>query len=463
MKTVRLAAGLLQVLVLVIVSAVMIPGSDPFQVSAHQCVMQLSTRGSTRELIPGSNRFQIAETGNIEPSSAVAYGGGHHVVVYTRLNRESNKSVSASVMPGQDDNPTDDYRISDQEFDCKQPAIAYHAKSGLFIILYKHHHNEIYAQLFSPTTTDGKIGPVVLISDNATEKGHPVIACNQLNGVCLVAYQQDGTDIKGRYIGVNDEKFVVLSDVYDLASVIAVDQPRLAWGRDQGTFLLAYNEQAAAGETRPSFTHLYDQYDPTASDIRLHPSAPVLPAELFPPDNDALVSDIAFDPCTEQFVLTIDYDEAGNPSGFDLWAAMVHASQPNTTGVFTIANSTAKEHGGAIHFITPDDAHPPCGNRDRLVVAYINDQAGLLAAELRGNSHPSAPSYEVDPVKQHLLVANHTIMYQVSSPSLTHHAQDMGVLVVYEHHYLASEEYDIWGNFLSINTYNYLYLPLVMR
>ena len=88
------------------------------------------------------------------------------------------------------------------------------------------------------------------------------------------------------------------------------------------------------------------------------------------------------------------------------------------------------------------------------MVAYINDQAGLLAADLRGNSNPTAPSQEVDPVAQHLLVANHTIMCQVSSPSLTHNALDMGMLVVYEHHYLASEEYDIWGNFLSINIYN---------
>jgi hypothetical protein len=458
MKAVKLAAGLLQALVLAFSPAVVRQEFTLIPLGVHQEIPPSTTGIAARGIYPVSEGFYIAESGKIKPSSAVAYGGGNYVVLYVTENKDQLESIHAAVISDQDDGPGV-YPISNHPQDCGHPAIAYEASSGLFIIVYAHNHKDIYVVVFSPSTET--VGPAILISEDEVSKGFSAVACNQLDGVCLVAYQQGGTHIKGRYIDVSSEGIGGLSEIYDLADDIQIDQPHLAWGWGQGTFLLAYNEQLASGEVRPTYTHVFDQDDPQEDEVLLHPSAPVLPGGLFPPGSQAFLTDAAFDPCTEKFVLTIEYDEVGDGDNFDLWGAVVHARDPISGGGFPIANTPADEYGGAIRFITADHVMPTCGAMDLLVAAYINADVGLMAAELRGNSNPTAPGYAVEPVDQHLVLAGHTDMYQLSFVALSSGSPDRQVLVLYERFFPYSEDYEIWGQFLAVSTLTYL--PLVVR
>ena len=244
MKAVVLVVSLLQVLVLAF-STGLIP-QEPALIPAgvQQVSPQPNTPYSARGISPVRDAFLIAETGEIQPSSAVAYGGGEGVVVFLKSDKHGDNNIYAAVISGQDDGPFV-YPISNHAQNCGHPAIAYHASSGLFIILYTHHQQDIYAVVFSPSTA--LIGPAHLISDDEVNKGNPAVACNQLDGVCLVAYQQSDTHIKGRYIEVSSEGIGGMSELYDFADAFQVDQPRLAWGRGKGAFLLAFNEQLASG------------------------------------------------------------------------------------------------------------------------------------------------------------------------------------------------------------------------
>ena len=460
MKAIKLAAGMILVLSSIISPVDLLNSTDLTHVEAYQAAIKPSTTGMIRELQPNGDAFRIAETGDIDPSTAVAYGGGYHVIVYTKRNtRNHNENIFATVVPGKETGDINGYPISSLDSDYGHPAIAYHARSGLFIILYSHLQTEIYAQVFSPASET--IGPAFLISDDEVHKGLPAIACNQLDGVCLAVYQQNGTQIKGRYLEASNGEIINLSAIYDLTSGLEVDQPRLAWGRGQGTFLLAYDERLASGEVRPAYTHLYDQHDPLAAEVLLHPSMPVIPGGVFSDGHDAFISDIAFDPCTEQFVLMIEYDAAGDGGNLDLWAAVLHAREPILNGTFPIADSPVSEQGGAIRFITADQETYVCGNQGRLVVAYINADVGLMATELRGNSNPKKPSYAVDPAHQHLLIANHTNMFRITNCILSSSGKGNQVLIAYDFLGIESSEFIIMGQFLSI--IRSVYLPLVMR
>ena len=460
MKAIKLAAGMILVLSSIISPVDFLNSTDLTHVEAYQAAIKPSTRGMIRELQPNGDAFLIAETGDIDPSKAVAYGGGYHVIVYTKRNTRNHfENIFATVVPGKETGDLNDYPISSLDSDYEHPAIAYHANSGLFIILYSHLQSEIYARVFSPANET--IGPAVLISDDEVHKGFPAIACNQFDVICLAVYQQNGTLIKGRYLEVVNGEIINLSAIYDLTSDLEVDQPRLAWGRGQGTFLLAYDERLASGEVRPAYTHIYDQRDPLAAEVLLHPSMPVIPGSVFSHGHDAFISDIAFDPCTEQFVLMIEYDAAGDGGSFDLWAAVLHARETIMNGTFPIADSPVSEQGGAIQFITADQETYVCGNRDRLVVAYINADVGLMATELRGNSNPKKPSYKVDPVDQHLLIANQPDMFRITNSILSSTGKGNQVLIAYDFLGIESSEFIIMGQFLSI--IHSVYLPLVMR
>ncbi len=97
----------------------------------------------------------------------------------------------------------------------------------------------------------------------------------------------------------------------------------------------------------------------------------------------------------------------------------------------------------------------------REVVAYINADVGLMATVLCGNSNPSDPSYTVESVDQHLVIAHHNPIHQVSSVLLSNSAQNGQVMVLYEQYYPFSATFELWGQFLAVNVLTNL--PLVMR
>lgn len=460
MKAVNLAVGLLQVLLMTFNPAVIVRDAAFISDGGQQVTLRAPKAGSSRTINHTNNPIHIDETGKIEPSSAVGQGVRDFVFVYVKENRYEKKAIYASTITFEGiKHPQFPIPISDHDSDCGQPAIAYHASSELFVIVYAHNHQDIYVRIFSPSSEF--VGPGVMISDDQSNKGHPVIACNQAEGSCLVAYQFDDADIKGRYIEVDSDGIAGMSEVYDLTDTATVGKPHLAWGRGSGTYLVAYNERIMTGEVRPRFTHVSDQDDPLAAEKYLHPSQPVVPDDFYPTGKDAFVTDVAFDPCTRKYVLTLDYDPTGGGQNFDVWAAVIHATDPISSGAFAIAETSVKEYGAAIRFFTADHAIPACGSMDRLMVAYINADIGLMAVELRGNSNPTAPNYHFDPADQHQVIAHHKNMFDVSSVTLSSGLQDMRVLVAYEMYGTASAEYAIWGRFIAVR--NHIYLPLVLR
>ena len=435
MKAIKVAVGLVLVLVLL-----------------------LSMGGFSQDLAPDPQTLWIAVSEDAERWPAVAGGGDHIMVVYVKEDRQSIDNIFASVIPDESAKPLL-YPISKHEADCAHPDVAYHASSGLFIVVYSCNHSDVYVQTFSPTTES--VGVLEVIASGDATSGYPAIACNQAESSCLIAYHYDESQIKGRYINLNSTGITGLSDIYDLSDAADAGRPYLAWGKGVGTYLVAYNEQLAAAEVQPSFTHVIDHDDPVMVEKFLHPSTLAVPPGFSSTGYDALVSDAAFDPCTQKFLISFDYDAAGDGSNYDVWAAVVHPTDPINFTPMPIADTPVSESNSAISYVSGDTQTPSCGTMDRLLVGYINDEVGLMAVELRGSSSPSTPVYTCETANQHHVVEYHTPMDRVNDMRILGGAADRRFLMVYEIYHPFSGDYDVWGKFVGL--LDLVYLPLVLR
>ena len=414
---------------------------------------------ATRGLTTATDPIYFAVSTDVERWPAAAHGGDANVVVYVKKDKQGNDAIYASVLSSGQTDPLP-YPISSFAGNCAHPAIAYQAASGWFVIVYVCDATAILAQVFQPATE--VVGPIVTISaDDGTPNADPAVVCNQTAGACLVAFQYDLSRVKGAYVDVDSAGITHISSVYDLSDGIVTGRPYLAWGREMGTYLVAYSEQHSAGEILPGYTHVIDQDDPLVTIKYLHPSTPAVPSDFSPSGYDALVSDAVFDPCTQKFLISFDYDAAGDGSNFDVWATVVHPTDPINFTPIPIADTPVSEHNSAISFVSSGHQTPSCGSMDRLLIGYINEVLGLMAVELRGDSNPSNPVYTYDAANQHLLIENHTNMYHINEVRIAHGPGDKRYMLVYDIHHLSSGDEDIWGKFIGL--LDLVYLPLVLR
>jgi hypothetical protein len=418
----------------------------------------LSTGGFSQELVPDPQTLWIAVSDDAERWPAVAGGGDHMVIVFVKADRFGIDNIFASVIT--DDSTTPFYYpISKHDVDCAQPDIAYHASSGLFLVVYTCNQTDVYLRTFSPTTET--VGPLELIASGDNARGYPAIACNQAAGSCLVAFNHDHSLVKGAYVDVDSSGINRISPVYDLSDATSAGKPYLVWGKGFGSYLVAYAEQHSIGGVLPSYTHVIDHDDPLVDIKYLHPSTPAVPHGFSPSGYDVLVSDAVFDPCTQTFLISVDYDAAGDGSNFDVWAAVVHPTDPINFTAVPIADSLKSEHDSAISFVAGEAQPPSCGTMDRLLVGYINEEEGLMAVELRGDSSPSSPVYTCDAENQHLLVEYHTPTDRVNAVQILGGAGERRFMMVYQIHHPFSSDDDIWGKI--IGRLDKVYLPLVLQ
>jgi hypothetical protein len=421
-------------------------------------VLLLSTGGSAQDLAPDPQTLWIAVSEDAERWPAAAGGGNQMVVVFVKEDRHGIDNIYASVISDESAKPLP-YTISEHDADCAHPAIAYHASSGLFLVVYSCNHSDIFVQTFSPTTET--VGEYEVIASGGATRGYPAITCNQTTGSCLVAFQYDQSLVKGAYVDVDSSGINHISSVYDLSDTTMAGRPHLAWGNGIGTYLAAYSEQQSTGEILPGYTHVMDHDDPLVAKKYLHPSTAAVPPGFSPSGFDALVTDLTFDPCTQKYLISFDYDAEGDGSNFDVWAAVVHPTAPITYIPMSIAEAPVSEFNSAISFVSGDTQTPSCGSMDRLLVGYINDEEGLMAVGLRGNSSPSSPVYTCDAANHHHVVEYHTPMDRVNDVWILGGAGERHFLMVYEINHPFSGDDDIWGKFVGL--LDLVYLPLVMR
>ena len=458
MKAIKVAVGLVLVLVLMLSHGAlaqdmwMIPAGLNFSLFGEK--LGVSPSG----LAPDPSTIWIAVTEDAERWPAVAHGGDHVVVVYVKEDRHGIDNIFASVISDESTKPLL-YPISEHDADCGFPDIAYHVSSGLFIVVYTCNQTDVYSRTFSPTNET--VGVLEVIASGDATRGYPAIACSQTTGSCLVAFQHDHSRVKGVYIDLDGSGIYRISPVYDLSDATAAGRPYLEWSNSVGTYLVAYSEQHSTGEILPSYTHVIDHDDPILVEKFLHPSTPAVPPGFSPSGYDALVSDVVYDPCTQKFLISFDYDAAGDGSNFDVWAAVVHPTDPINFTPIPIADTPVSEFNSAISFVTNDSQIPSCGAMDRLLVGYINDEVGLMAVELSSNSSSSTPVYTCDTAHQHHVVEYHTPMDRVNAVRILGRAGERRFMMVYEIYHPFSGDDDIWGKYVGL--LDLVYLPLVMR
>ena len=460
MKAIKVAVSLILALVLMLSTGGlaqdlwMIPAGLSFSLFGEKVASQ------TNGLAADPSTIWVAVTEDVERWPDVAHGGDQILVVFTKTKNQIG-NIYASVISESHPNPLL-YPITNNNADCGHPAISYHSSSGLFIVVYEKDHHEIIMQAISVMSGNLEIvGKPAVISGDDAEKGYPAIACSQTNDSCLVAFQYERSQVKGTYVDVDNSGINYVSPVYDLSDAIAAGRPYLAWGNGVGTYLVAYTEQKSTGEILPGYTHVIEHDDPLVDIKYLHPSTPAVPPGFSPSGYDALVSDVAFDPCTQKFLISIDYDAAGDGSNFDVWTAILHSTDSINFTPMAVADSPGSEHSSAISFVTTDSQSPSCGAMDRLLVGYINDEVGLMAVELRGNSSSSTPVYTCDAAHQHHVVECHTSSDRVNAVRILGGAGERRFLMVYQINQPFSSDEDIWGKFVRL--LDLVYLPLVMR
>lgn len=459
MKEIIMTVGCLLVMVTMIITPVAALDFDS-SFLLLQDRLPLRTEILQSVQIPTDEPIIIEEVENFDPSSALTSGANEMVITYVKTDKNEVNSIYAAVILN-DGLDLYKYKVSNHLFSCDNPAIGYVENGNFYIITYECNQKDIYAQLFSPSTET--IGPMVQIANNDLTIGYPSIACNQAISSCLIAFQYNHNQIKGRYIDVDSSGINLLGDLYDLSDASFARKPYLVWGKNSGTYLVAYDEQLGSGEFIPGFTHVHDHYDSSLGQKFYHSNTSALPSEFSPYDYDASVTDITFDPCTQKYLVLYEYDTEGDKSNIDLWAAIIHETDPINMGVFSIADSLENEHSGAISFISAVNHPAACGAMDKLVVAYVNTAVGVMTVELRGNDHTLIPNYSVDPVEQHLLIQQKASSFELQHPMITNEPTGTELLIAYERYWIASGDYDILGRYIHIQSQLPYYLPLVMR
>jgi len=426
-------------------------------------------QSADRNVKPASDIINIAISPYVnEKSPDIAHGGDYYMVVYEE-EYETQDSITARVFSNDGDLVNTFYIQSCSKNYCEYPAIAYEAKSGYFLVAYGYLFSgsdwDIYVEAVSPTEGVLKEGFSMVATSTSDEK-YPSIACNQEDGACLVAYQTNSsTPIMGRFLEINslEEDITFLGAPYALTDASIGVEPRLAWGRGTETFMVTYRSEAPGGQFSSMYTHIHDQ-PVNSGDQYLHGNAYVISPGYFGNDHNISNNDVAFDPCTQRYIVTFGYDYYGDNSDYDIYAVAKHGTQAFGGVPFAIVSSPHYTNHSRISFVTDDDLAPVCGSMDRLVFTYWNDALGIMAGELRGNNNASNPAYDGDTVFDHLLIHPHLPGQNksVSSPEISSGSMLGEMFVVFEYYDTnVPYEFNVKGQIIHIMEKSFL--PLIIQ
>ena len=384
---------------------------------------------------------------------AVAYGRGYYMVVY-----EADGAIIGKVY-----NTAGDWQhthtIVDHPNGSAYPSVAYEAQSGLFVVAYQFTYNQEGRQnihVFAVSPTDGKLETGVPLAISSYDETRPSIACKHTNSTCLVAFQHSKESrIKGGFVSVSSSGITLEGTPRNLTAATGAYRPKLAWGMDSGYYMVTYNwiESLSPLKVHAMYNKVYDY--PTGGQ-HIHTNEYVVPEHTYPYfTNRTLNPDVAYDPCTEKFVITFSYYYATDD--YDIWA-VAKSSTEVATGFppFDVAISGDNERSPAISFVKGDHLTPSCGALDKLVVTYRNTDRGIMAADLRGNSSKTDPVYVRDSVLDQFVVASNTSFIDHWFPAISSGTKMSEMFIAYAPYYVNEGDHDIWGRIVEVMEYRTL-------
>jgi hypothetical protein len=361
--------------------------------------------------------------------------------------------------------------VADWSKDCSFPAVAYEAKSGLFLVAYEYYYDigdtDIYVQAVSPIT--GKQGVSRVAGNSLHNEWHPAVACNPVSGTCLVAYQHNQEyRIKGKFFTLSSTGIPGSSVVYNLTGTTTSFLPYLAWGKGTGYYMLVYTYDNGS-KLVPYYNKLHQAPVPSGDQYLYY--AATVDGGNTSGSNHKKSSGVAYDPCTQKFVVAFIHDYSGTGSDYDVWAvAKLSTALADGFTPFSVTFLANNELNAAISFVT--DSHLPakCGDMDKLVVAYLNTTIGVKAADLRGNNSTTNPIYARDAPGDQLVVIpkSDSIQFTTSSQvSIASGSSWARMFIAGQPKWTTSPyDYDIWGRLVQVRTPGYteaFFLPLVVR
>lgn len=451
--------------------------SDNFEYSSSSVftkkedLIEGADQSDDRVVKPASDIINISISPYVnEKSPDIAHGGDYYMVVYEE-EYDTEDSITARVFSNSGDFVNTFYIQTCPKNYCEYPTIAYEAKSGYFLVAYGYLYSgtdwEVYVEAVSPTDGVLKEGFSMVTSSTSDER-FPSIACNHDDGSCLVAYQTNSaltSPIMGRFMEIDSEAqdIAFLGAPYPLTNATIGLEPRLAWGRGADTYMVTYRSEAPGGQVSSMYTHVHDQPVNSGSQY-LHGNAYVVSPGYFGNDHDISNNDVAFDPCTQHYVVTFGYDYYGDNSDYDIYAVAKHSTLASGGTPFPIVNSPHYTNHSRISFMTDDDLPPSCGSMNRLMFTYYNDTLGIMAGELRGNNNTSTPEYEQDSVFDHLLIHPHLPGQnkRVSSQEISSGSMLGEMFIVFEYYDTnIPYEFNVKGQIITIMEKNFL--PLIIK
>lgn len=158
---------------------------------------------------------------------------------------------------------------------------------------------------------------------------------------------------------------------------------------------------------------------------------------------------MAYDPCSQKFILLFDHVWSG--ADVDVRYSIIHKTFGDVYGLPFIAFTSWVERSGDISFITDDNLPAACGTMDKLVVTYTDwTNNRIYAADLRGNNHLSNPIYSVDPVSRHYIVqAFASNVDPFWRPTISSGASRAEMFVAFNAHPTSPSDYNAYGRLIK--------------
>ena len=294
--------------------------------------------------------------------------------------------------------------------------------------------------------------------------------CNFYDESCLVVYSLDNEvdfyRIDGRYMSMNASTGVdeaSSSPNFAISDLNNEYRPFVAWSEPDQNYMVAYTWPYAGGGQRwPAYSVVMEYYD--------YGTPPVLKGTTYGIDsdlgneNEKYSNGIAYDNCSEQYVIMVGHDYNGDGSDYDVYASVIDGGGFSIWGTIPIAITYAQENSPDISYIKDAEFAMFNPTPDRLVITYYRDGYldldGIIATDLRGNCDPNNPWYSTDPAYLHSVVLNSGgDEYLTRDPSITGSNDGREFFVAFT--YLDVGDYDIYGRYMTIVDKNFL--PILLK
>ncbi len=431
-----------------------------------------SSEPETRTVIPQPrNLVEIATAGN-NRYSAADHGGGYVAVAH-------NNDWDIYVFLYYYGVFINRFQVSDGNGDSWAPDIAYEASSGLFIVTWTTDTEttegwNIQAVAVDPNIWgDHIVGDIVDVASSSWAESYPSVDCNYFDQSCLVAYNLDNrTDffrIDGRYMHLDPTNGIETgssSPNFAISTLENEHNPHVAWSEPDENYMVAYTWPATGGgEMYPVHSVVMEDWHPVYSQIVQGTSYSIATEWL--EHTNKYVTGIAYDNCSENYVIVFTHDYYDNGTDYDVFVTVIDSENYLLHGLTTIAASSASEHSADISYLKDADAAEGDPAPDKLVLAYVRDgdedPNGIVATDLRGNCNPINPSYEIDFYLNHYVVISaNGFDYQTRYPAITGSNNWWEFFVAFSDDTSGQGfgiDYDIFGRYMDAA--DKTYLPLL--